>query len=448
MSFLLEIKSNIKKYSVIFFVVILTLVMLLTINDYKIKGQIEKSSNRVKNELTLEVLQGRVRRVGYEKINDTPESINSYKEAVTYQNYLSEEVLAYDPVEDYQLYNLNRAQYFLFSWFTITELSEHWNIAPEDYRMMSPIDYFGEDWGEVQSSIGFPEIGDFYYEYIEVDNLEAIAYTALLYLDLHEKDIIKQCSISTRPWSFIYLLFGTSIPMLFGFFALIMGSQVVSKQRENGVIKNKLTENRGTFLLRSYWVALIISVTTCLVILFSIFTVQGLQHGFDDRGHPVMVKRYVLFQWAPDYEVVATGKDIRNIHTIGLANNISVINPRDAFEKNISLPLSKVVTIQILLLIIYLAFWCAVGICAAVYFKNGLAALGVAVLMFFSSFLITTLAPSLRGTMWDLTGFFALKDILSGSQPVTLSRIMVVNVVGLSLIGVAAVLGFRRQDIR
>lgn len=453
MSILLEIKSNIKKYSIIVFVVILALLLVVTISSHQKQEERYKLNTHMWHQMMLQTIQGRVRDVGLNRIQDIPEQINSYKEAVMFQVYLSEQVLQYDLAEDYKLVNLNRARDYLFMWLLVTEHNENWHRFPEEERLIGPREYFGEKWEDVRSRIGFPSIGDFYYEnLVGVSRIggEATAYMALLYLDLHENGIMRLYPTSTSPWAFIYSLFRTNIPIFFGFFAIVIGTQVLSIQRDTGVIKNKLiaSKNRVTFLMRSSFIGIFISTMICFLLLFSVFTVQGIKHGFNDGGHPILVQRDVLQKWEPNLELVETGSHRENVYNALFFNMINLRNPRQAFEDNIFFSLKKVVLIQLSLLLLYIIFWCLVGFCASVYFKNGALALGVAIVMFFASDILTTLATSTRGTMWDLTGLFALNDILSGFRPVTLYQILTVKFVGIVLLSIAIVLGFRRQDIK
>ncbi|GAB6109483.1 hypothetical protein [Fusibacter bizertensis] len=449
MDMFLELKSQLKRYSIAFFIVIMILVMSFMVASYERQATFDKVNSRMVAQILNDAVQTRVRKIDLPQITGEMTEINSYEEAVYYQSQLSNELLAIDKSSAFQSYNLNRVRFYLIGWFSATSLNDEWRLKPESQRLLDPEAYFGSEWEHVRQHIHFPAIGEFSYKDLGLshgDN-DAFPQNALYFLDLYEKEIEGGTQHSVSPFIFIYLLFQSKLPMVLAAFSVIMGASVIGWQRENGVIKNKLFKGRHLFIIRSTIIGCLTSLVVILIIFTSVWSYLGFQHGFSDANQLVLVKKTFVTEWAPDLEIVSLGEQIEKQYSVGIVNQIVEKNPKETFEKNIFMPLWKVIFIQLTILILTLIFWNVVGVLISSLVKNNVLAIGLSGGVFFFSALITFVFPNLAGTMWDLMGYFEINQIMSGFKPVTLMQIVTVNCIGIVLMHVLSVWRFSSQDV-
>lgn len=449
MGMFIELKCQLKRYSVVFFIALMFLFMVFMVESYERQVPIDQANSRMMHQILKEAIQMRVRQIDMPEITGDITVINTYEEAIFYQTKLSNEVLEIDQVEAYQAYNLNRARYYLSFWFSATMLNDAWHLTPESERFLDPVNYFGSEWESVRQRLGFPVINKFSYPNIDSHDgsYETMAYESLYFLELYEKEILGATKHSVTPYVFIYLLFESKFLMILGAFSVLIGASIISQQRVTGVIKNKIFSRRYLFIIRSNLTGYLTALTISLIIISSIFVFLGFQHGFYDAYQPVLVKKEFVTEWKPDLEVVSLGSQRENQHTIGIANHIIGRSYENTFEKNAFMPLWQVVLIQLSLLSLYLFFWSSVGVLISVIVKNGILAMGLSGLIFFGGVLIKLAYPEMAGTMWDLVGFFEINQVMGGYKSVTLLQIVFVNGIGILHMHILAVARFRNQDV-
>ncbi len=441
----LELKAQFKRYSTFIIIGMLFLFLLATVWSFEKQSIAFKRDTQFMNQVLSQSFQSRANHMEI-PIRDTPvQTLRTYEEALSFQIKLSEDALELDPLLDHEAYNLNRAQFFMMGWMAGTVLNDTWLAADEVDRLPSPMDTFGSEWDTLRAEIEFPNMGAFRYP--DFQGVQVYAHSALYYMQLFQRDIPRGVRISVTPFAFLYLLFQTKLPLVFGVLSAVIGAGVVSLQRETGVLKNKLSQGRGRFILRSYTIGAVTSWLIVCIVFFGIFVLLGAKHGFSDARQPVVVKKEFLTSWQPDLEIVNRGRRVENLNTVGIADVILLKKSSETFDLNCFLPLWKVVLLQGGIMTVLILFWTGVGLLVSILVKNQVFSIVASSLVFTLTYGLPYLMPSIQGTLWDFTGFFELNALFGGYLPVTVMQVLAVTLVGSVCTLLLAHGAFRNQDI-
>lgn len=182
-----------------------------------------------------------------------------------------------------------------------------------------------------------------------------------------------------------------------------------------------------------------------VTIMFSTLLILGVQNGFADAQHPVLIHKSVVSNWQPNMTLVTMGKEKQNLNTIGITEYINEFDDKTSWENSLFLPLWLVVAIQLIIIMLVLGFWTAIGLLISTLSKNQIIALIASGFVFGIFVLVKTIVPAAEGTLFDFAVLTEFGKTLSGFNAVTLIQLLTVTVLGTVMVSFLSIWQLKRQ---